>query len=75
MDNDDEGIPSRTMPSVFTHEFDTSVYKGKTQFNTGLFINGQFSDGSDKAYIECVGKLLFALPFSSLCHSQCCQPL
>ncbi|KAF8337184.1 aldehyde dehydrogenase [Amanita rubescens] len=42
------------MPSVFTHEFDTSVYKGKTQFNTGLFINGQFLDGSDNTYIDVV---------------------
>jgi acyl-CoA reductase-like NAD-dependent aldehyde dehydrogenase len=44
------------MPSVFTHEFDTPVYKGRTQFNTGLFINGQFLDGSDNTYIECVIK-------------------
>ena len=42
------------MPSVFTYEFDASTYKGKTQFNTGLFINGQFIDGSDNTYIECV---------------------
>jgi len=42
------------MPSVFTYEFDTSTYKGKTQFNTGLFINGQFVDGSDNTYIEYV---------------------
>ncbi|KAF8341816.1 aldehyde dehydrogenase [Amanita rubescens] len=42
------------MPSVFTYEFDTSTYKGKTQFNTGLFINGQFVDGSDNTYIDVV---------------------
>ena len=42
------------MPSVFTHAFDTPTYKGKTEFNTGLFINGQFIDGSNKTDIEYV---------------------
>jgi aldehyde dehydrogenase (NAD+) len=42
------------MSSVFTHEFDTPTYKGRTQFNTGLFINGDFVDGSDNTYIEYV---------------------
>jgi len=42
------------MPSIFTHEFDTPVYKGKVSINTGLFINGQFVDGSDKTTIEYV---------------------
>ena len=40
------------MPSTFTHEFDTPVYKGKVSFNTGIFINGQFVDGSDDKTIE-----------------------
>ncbi|KAI6000378.1 aldehyde dehydrogenase [Pisolithus orientalis] len=38
------------MPSIFTHEFNTPVYKGKVSFNTGLFINGQFVDGSGRNY-------------------------
>ncbi|KAF8680821.1 hypothetical protein AX14_004454 [Amanita brunnescens Koide BX004] len=42
------------MPLVFTHEFDTAVYKGKTQFSTGLYINGHWVDGSDKTYIDVV---------------------
>ena len=42
------------MPAVFTHEFDTPIYKGKTQLNTGLFINGQFVEGSNNTYIEYV---------------------
>ncbi|KAI6032739.1 aldehyde dehydrogenase [Pisolithus orientalis] len=42
------------MPTVFTHEFNTSVYKGKVSFNTGLFINGQFVDGSDRTTIDVV---------------------
>ena len=42
------------MPSVFTYKFDTPTYKGETEFNTGLFINGQFVDGSNKTYIEYV---------------------
>ncbi|KAI6042822.1 aldehyde dehydrogenase [Pisolithus marmoratus] len=40
------------MPTTFTHEFNTPVYKGKVSFNTGLFINGQFVDGSDGTTIE-----------------------
>lgn len=40
------------MPSVFTHEFDTLAYKGKVSFDTGIFINGQFIDGSDRKTIE-----------------------
>ncbi|KAI6157364.1 aldehyde dehydrogenase [Pisolithus tinctorius] len=42
------------MPTVFTHEFNTPVYKGKVSFNTGLFINGQFVDGSDRTTIDVV---------------------
>ncbi|KAI6040399.1 aldehyde dehydrogenase [Pisolithus marmoratus] len=42
------------MPTVFTHEFNTPVYKGKVSFNTGLFINGQFVDGSDGTTIDVV---------------------
>ncbi|KAI6141255.1 aldehyde dehydrogenase [Pisolithus tinctorius] len=42
------------MPSIFTHEFNTPVYKGKVSFNTGLFINGQFVDGSDGTTIDVV---------------------
>ena len=40
------------MPSVFTYKFDTPGYKGDVSFNTGLFINGQFVDGSDDTAIE-----------------------
>jgi aldehyde dehydrogenase (NAD+) len=40
------------MPSTFTHEFNASAFKGKVSFSTGIFINGQFQDGSDKTTIE-----------------------
>ncbi|KAF9030218.1 aldehyde dehydrogenase [Hymenopellis radicata] len=40
------------MPQTFTHEFDTPVYKGKTSFPTGIFINGEFVDGSDGGMID-----------------------
>ncbi|KAF9232075.1 aldehyde dehydrogenase domain-containing protein [Melanogaster broomeanus] len=42
------------MPSVFTHEFNTPAYKGKVSFDTGLFINGQFVDGSDGTTIDVI---------------------
>lgn len=41
-----------SMPSTFTYEWDTPKYKGKTSFNTGLFIGGQFVDGSDGTTIK-----------------------
>jgi hypothetical protein len=40
------------MPSTFTHQFDAPTFKGKVSFNTGIFINGQFVDGSDNTTIE-----------------------
>ena len=40
------------MPEIFSREWDTDVYKGKTSFNTGLFINGQFVDGRKGTTIE-----------------------
>ncbi|KAI6042818.1 aldehyde dehydrogenase [Pisolithus marmoratus] len=42
------------MPTIFTHEFNTPVYKGKVSFNTGLFINGQFVDGSNGTTMDVV---------------------
>jgi len=50
------------MPGSFSYEWDTPVYKGKTSFNTGLFINGQFVDGKKGKTIDIVnptnGKLI-----------------
>jgi aldehyde dehydrogenase (NAD+) len=42
------------MSSIFTYEFDTPSFKGKSSFNTGLFINGKFVQGSDKTTIPVV---------------------
>ncbi|OAX35843.1 aldehyde dehydrogenase [Rhizopogon vinicolor AM-OR11-026] len=42
------------MPSAFTHEFNTPAFKGKVSFSTGLFINGQFVDGSDNTTIDVI---------------------
>ena len=32
------------MPTIFTYEFDTPTFKGKTSFNTGLYIGGKWVD-------------------------------
>ena len=40
------------MPSNFVKQWDTPKYKGKTSFSTGLFINGQFTDGVEGKLIE-----------------------
>ncbi|KAH7906196.1 aldehyde dehydrogenase domain-containing protein [Hygrophoropsis aurantiaca] len=41
------------MPSTFTHKFD-AVFKGTVSFNTGIYINGEFTDGSDKTEIDVI---------------------
>jgi aldehyde dehydrogenase (NAD+) len=40
------------MPPTFTYEFDNASFKGKSSFETGLYIDGKFVDGSDKTLIE-----------------------
>ena len=40
------------MPQTFKHKFDTRVFKGETEFNTGLYINGKWVDGSSGEVIE-----------------------
>ncbi|KAL1744645.1 aldehyde dehydrogenase domain-containing protein [Schizophyllum fasciatum] len=48
--------------STFTHEFNTPSFKGKVDFPTGVFINGEFADGGDKGLIDVInpanGKLI-----------------
>ncbi|EGN97195.1 hypothetical protein SERLA73DRAFT_57037 [Serpula lacrymans var. lacrymans S7.3] len=50
------------MPSTFTHEFNHPTFKGNVSFSTGIFINGQFVDGSDNTTIDVInptnGKVL-----------------
>ncbi|KDR73217.1 hypothetical protein GALMADRAFT_251806 [Galerina marginata CBS 339.88] len=50
------------MPSTFSHQWDAPKYKGKTSFNTGLFIGGKFVDGSSGSTIDVInptnGKLI-----------------
>jgi len=38
--------------TTFSYEFDTPSYKGSVSFPTGVFINGQFSAGSEGTTIE-----------------------
>jgi len=40
------------MAGTFTHEWNTSAFKGKASFSTGLFINGQFVPGAKNTEIE-----------------------
>lgn len=42
------------MLGTFTHTFDTPVYKGTSNINTGLFINGQWVDPLEKATIDVI---------------------
>lgn len=42
------------MPTSFAYDFDTPDFKGSVSFDTGLFINGKFVDGSEGGTIECV---------------------
>lgn len=45
-------LSSSTMPEVFTHKFDTPVFKGTVEIPTGIFIDGKFVDGSEGGFIE-----------------------
>ena len=40
--------------TTFSHEFNYDTFKGKVNFPTGVFINGQFSAGSNNTTIEYV---------------------
>ncbi|PFH45469.1 hypothetical protein AMATHDRAFT_9185 [Amanita thiersii Skay4041] len=42
------------MPATYTHNFDTSVFKGKVTINTGLFIDGKWVDPIEPATIDVV---------------------
>ena len=42
------------MSGTFTHQFDSSFFKGSATVNTGLFINGQWTDSVSKETIEYV---------------------
>ena len=66
------------MPEIFSHEWDTEVFKGKTSFNTGLYINGKYVDGQKGKTIEWV-VVRFQPPTPVLNNLiviiwQCCQP-
>jgi len=41
------------MPS-FTYQWDTPAHKGSTEFNTGIFIDGNFVDGSNGTTIDVI---------------------
>ncbi|KAJ3527925.1 hypothetical protein NM688_g8060 [Phlebia brevispora] len=42
------------MPQIFNYTFNTSVYKGTSNFSTGLYINGKFVDGSEGGSIDVI---------------------
>jgi predicted TIM-barrel enzyme len=50
--------------TTFAHEFHTESFNGKVSFPTGIFIDGQFSAGSNGTTIEYVSTLssVFSLP-------------
>ncbi|KAI0070004.1 aldehyde dehydrogenase [Panus rudis PR-1116 ss-1] len=53
------------MPQIFSHNFDTASFKGKVEFSTGLFINGQWVDGAEGKTIDVInpstGKKIVAI--------------
>jgi aldehyde dehydrogenase (NAD+) len=42
------------MPSTFSYEFDTPAFKGKTSIKTGLYIGGEWVDGSNQTTIDVI---------------------
>jgi hypothetical protein len=66
------------MPTTtFSHEFNYETFKGKVSFPTGIFIDGQFSAGSDNTIIEYVVVLCTSYQYLTLLihTSQRHQPL
>jgi aldehyde dehydrogenase (NAD+) len=64
--------------TTFTHEFNTESFKGKVSFPTGIFIDGEFSAGSEKTTIEYVPTDGLPTSTSLICikhTSQCHRPL
>jgi hypothetical protein len=56
--------------TTFSHEFNYEAFKGKVNFPTGLFIDGQFSAGSNGTTIEYVVILCTSyLRFTLLIHT------
>ena len=45
------------MSAVFTPKFNNDSFKGQVPINTGLFIDGQWVEGSSGTYIECAAPL------------------
>ncbi|TFY62577.1 hypothetical protein EVG20_g6655 [Dentipellis fragilis] len=54
------------MSTIWDHEFDTPVFKGKVSFPTGIFINGKFTEGSTGNTIDVInptnGKVITKIP-------------
>ncbi|KAJ7143888.1 aldehyde dehydrogenase [Mycena epipterygia] len=50
------------MPTTFAHEWKTGAFTGKTDFNTGVYIDGEWRDGSGGGTIDVInptnGKLI-----------------
>jgi predicted TIM-barrel enzyme len=54
--------------TTFSYEFNYETFKGKVNFPTGVFIDGQFSAGSDGTTIEYVVHGLHELPVLHSSH-------
>lgn len=46
------------MPAVYTPQFKNDSFTGEATINTGLFINGEWVDGSSGSFIECAAIIL-----------------
>ena len=55
--------------TTFSYEFNYETFKGKVNFPTGVFIDGQFSAGSNGTTIEYVVHALHELPVLHSSHS------
>lgn len=55
--------------TTFTHEFHTESFKGKVSFPTGIFINGEFTAGSEKTTIEYVSTVTLVYTYTPFIHT------
>ena len=47
------------MPAVYSPQFSNDYFNGKVDINTGIFINGEWVEGSSGTFIEYVALLLY----------------
>ena len=49
------------MPAVYSPQFSNDYFNGKVDINTGIFINGEWVEGSSGTFIEYAAPTLYLI--------------